>query len=82
MTVTLGLIGAGRLASALVAGWVAADPACASRIFATARYEGVAEALAVQYGIGVRATPAAIAAEVDLVILLGCKGYLAILFSF
>jgi len=30
-TGTLGLIGAGRLASALVQGWVAADPACAQR---------------------------------------------------
>ena len=70
MTATLGLIGAGRLASALVAGWVAADPACAPRILVTDRYEGVAEALAADYGIGVRATPAAIATEADLVILL------------
>ena len=70
MTATLGLIGAGRLASALVAGWVAADPTCAPQILATDRYEGVAEALAVHYGIGVRATPAAVAAEADLVILL------------
>ena len=70
MTATLGLIGAGRLASALVAGWVAADPSCAPRILATDRYEGVAEALATQHGIGVRATPAAVAAEADLVILL------------
>jgi pyrroline-5-carboxylate reductase len=67
---TLGLIGAGRLASALVAGWVAADPANAGRIIATDRVEGVAEAVAAQHGIGVRATPAAVAAEADLVILL------------
>jgi pyrroline-5-carboxylate reductase len=63
---TLGLIGAGRLASALVAGWVGADPACAARILATDRVEGVAEAL----GTGVRATPAEVAAEADLVLLL------------
>ncbi len=54
---TIGLIGAGRLAGALVAGWVAADADCAARIIATDRYEGVAEALASQHGIGVRATP-------------------------
>ena len=67
---TLGLIGAGRLASALVAGWIAADPANTGRIIATDRVDGVAEALAAQQGIGVRATPAAVAAEADLVILL------------
>lgn len=66
----LGLIGAGRLASALVAGWTAADPACAARIVATDRVEGVADALAERHGIGVRATPADVAAEADLVILL------------
>ncbi len=70
MTSTLGLIGAGRLAGALVAGWIAADPTCASRIVATDRVEGVAEALAGQYGIGVGVTPAAVAAEADLVLLL------------
>ena len=63
---TLGLIGAGRLAGALVAGWTGADPACAARIIATDRIEGVAEAL----GVGVRATPAEVAAEADLVLLL------------
>ncbi len=67
---TIGLIGAGRLAGALVAGWIAADADCAARIIATDRYEGVAEALASHHGIGVRATPAAVAAEADLVILL------------
>jgi pyrroline-5-carboxylate reductase len=69
-TGTLGLIGAGRLASALVQGWVAADPACAQRITATDRVEGVAEALAAQHGIAVAADPAATAAASDLVILL------------
>ena len=67
---TLGLIGAGRLAGALVAGWVGADPACAARIVATDRMEGVAEALAERHGIGARATIAEVAAEADLVLLL------------
>jgi len=70
MEPVLGLIGAGRLASALVAGWVRADPACASRIIATDRVEGVAEAVAAGFGIGVRASPAAVAAEADLVLIL------------
>jgi pyrroline-5-carboxylate reductase len=69
-TGTLGLIGAGRLASALVQGWVAADPACAGRIVATDRVDGVAEALAGRFGIGTAADPAAVAAGADLVILL------------
>jgi pyrroline-5-carboxylate reductase len=64
------LIGAGRLASALVAGRVGADAAKAVRIIATDRMEGIAEAVAAQHGIGVRATPADVAAEADLVILL------------
>ena len=66
----LGLIGAGRLASALVQGWTAADPSCAGRIVATDRVEGVAEALAAQYGIATAPDPAAVAAASDLVILL------------
>ena len=66
----LGLIGAGRLASALVAGWVAADLACAARILATDRVGGVAESVAAAYGIGIRATPAEVAAEADLVLIL------------
>jgi len=70
MTSTIGLIGAGRLASALVTGWVAADPANAGRIVATDRVEGVAESLAQHHGIGVRSTPAEVAGEADLVILL------------
>lgn len=69
-TGTLGLIGAGRLASALVQGWVAADPACAERITATDRVAGVAEALAERHGTRVAADPAAAAAAADLVILL------------
>ncbi|MFM8612573.1 MAG: pyrroline-5-carboxylate reductase [Actinomycetota bacterium] len=69
-TGTLGLIGAGRLASALVQGWVAADPACAERIVATDRVEGVAEALAAAHGIRTAADLAAVAASADLVILL------------
>lgn len=66
----VGLIGAGRLASALVQGWVAADPANAARIIATDRVDGVAEGVAATYGIGVRATPADVAREAELVILL------------
>jgi pyrroline-5-carboxylate reductase len=48
---TIGLLGAGNIASAMVSGWVLADPQMASRILVTDRGSGRASALAAQHGI-------------------------------
>jgi pyrroline-5-carboxylate reductase len=48
---TIGLIGAGNMASAMVSGWVKADPAMAGRILVTDRGSGRAAALAVSHGV-------------------------------
>ena len=47
----LGLLGAGNMASAMVRGWVRADPAMAERILVTDRGSGRAAALAERYGV-------------------------------
>ncbi len=48
---TLGLIGAGNMASAMVAGWVGADAGMAGRILVTDRGSGRARALAEHHGV-------------------------------
>jgi pyrroline-5-carboxylate reductase len=70
MASTLALIGSGRLAGALVAGWTREDPGVASRIVATDRVAEAAESLAAEQGVGTRATIGEAVAEADLAILL------------
>jgi pyrroline-5-carboxylate reductase len=48
---TLGLIGSGNIASAMVSGWVAADAGMAERLLVTDRGSGRAEALAERHGV-------------------------------
>jgi pyrroline-5-carboxylate reductase len=48
---TIGLIGAGNMATAMIEGWVRADPGRAARILATDRGSGRAGKLAEQHGI-------------------------------
>lgn len=48
---TIGLIGSGNMASAMVSGWVKADPEMAGRILVTDRGSGRADALASKYGV-------------------------------
>jgi pyrroline-5-carboxylate reductase len=48
---TLGLIGAGNMATAMVRGWVRADSAMAERILVTDRGSGRAQRLADEYGV-------------------------------
>ena len=48
---TIGLIGSGNMASAMVSGWVKADPEMAGRILVTDRGSGRADALAAEYGV-------------------------------
>ena len=50
---TIGLIGSGNMASAMVSGWVKADPEMAGRILVTDRGSGRADAL----GVEVRRSP-------------------------
>ena len=51
LTPTIGLIGAGNMASAMISGWVKADPAMAGRILVTDRGSGRAAALAASHGV-------------------------------
>jgi pyrroline-5-carboxylate reductase len=67
--VTLGLIGAGNMASAMVRGWVRADPSMADRILVTDRGSGRAEALARSHGVRHIAQNAEVAAAADVVVL-------------
>jgi pyrroline-5-carboxylate reductase len=67
--VTLGLIGAGNMASAMVRGWVRADPSMAGRILVTDRGSGRAEALATAHGVRHMAENAEVAAAADVVVL-------------
>ncbi len=48
---TLGLLGSGNMASAMVRGWVRADPAMAERLIVTDRGSGRAAALARDHGV-------------------------------
>ena len=50
-TTTLGLIGAGNMAGAMVEGWLRADPGLAERILVTDRGSGRAARLADRLGV-------------------------------
>jgi pyrroline-5-carboxylate reductase len=66
---TLGLLGAGNIASAMVSGWVLADAAMAGRILVTDRGSGRAAALAEQHGVRHVAANAELVADADIVVL-------------
>jgi pyrroline-5-carboxylate reductase len=65
----LGLLGAGNIASAMVTGWCAADPAMGERIVVTDRGSGRAAALAERYGLRHLAANADVVAAADIVVL-------------
>jgi pyrroline-5-carboxylate reductase len=66
---TLGLLGAGNMASAMVRGWVRADPDMAGRILVTDRGSGRAAALAEHHGVRHLEHNAEVASEADVVVL-------------
>jgi pyrroline-5-carboxylate reductase len=68
-TTTLGLLGAGNMASAMVRGWVRADASMAGRILVTDRGSGRAEALAERHGVRHLAKNEDVAREADVVVL-------------
>ncbi|MBC7644218.1 MAG: pyrroline-5-carboxylate reductase [Thermoleophilia bacterium] len=65
----IGLIGSGNMASAMVAGWAAADADLTSRIVVTDRGSGRAQALAERYGCKVAVGNRALVSQVDVVLL-------------
>jgi len=65
----LGLLGAGNIASAMVAGWCSADPAMGERIVVTDRGSGRAAALAERHGLRHVAANADVVAAADIVVL-------------
>jgi pyrroline-5-carboxylate reductase len=66
---TLGLIGAGNMATAMVRGWVRADPGMAARILVTDRGSGRAAALAEAHGVQIPASNAELVERSDVVVL-------------
>ncbi len=66
---TLGLLGSGNMASAMVRGWVRADPAMAERLIVTDRGSGRAAALARDHGVRHLADNADVVREADVVVL-------------
>lgn len=64
----IGLIGAGRLASAMCAGWVADDPGRSGAIGATDRYPEQSAALAAAYGVRAVERAADLAAASDVLL--------------
>jgi pyrroline-5-carboxylate reductase len=68
-TTTLGLIGAGNIASAMVSGWVAADAAMAERVLVTDRGSGRAQALAEAHGVRRVERNADLVEQADVVVL-------------
>jgi pyrroline-5-carboxylate reductase len=68
-SITLGLLGAGNMASAMVRGWVRADPAMADRILVTDRGSGRAAALAEHHGVRHLVENTDVAREADVVVL-------------
>lgn len=68
-TIRLGLIGAGNMASAMVAGWVRADPQMAERLVLTDRGSGRAAALAERVGCSVASDNRGLVGQVDVVVL-------------
>jgi pyrroline-5-carboxylate reductase len=65
----LGLIGAGNMASAMVDGWVRADPARASRILVSDRGSGRAARLAESRGVGVAASNRELVERSEIVVM-------------
>jgi pyrroline-5-carboxylate reductase len=65
----LGLLGAGNMASAMVAGWVKADPGMVERILVTDKGSGRAAALAQRHGLRHVATNAELVDAADIVVL-------------
>jgi pyrroline-5-carboxylate reductase len=65
----LGLIGAGNIASAMVAGWMKADPGMAERILVTDRGSGRAAALAGRHGLRHLRANAEVVSAADVVVL-------------
>jgi pyrroline-5-carboxylate reductase len=68
-TATLGLIGAGNMASAMVRGWVRADPGMSARILVTDRGSGRAARLAGEYGVRHVEDNAELVRAADIVVL-------------
>lgn len=68
-TLRIGLIGAGNMASAMIAGWAAADPALASRMIVTDRGSGRAQSVADRYGCTVAAGNRELVELADVVLL-------------
>jgi len=68
-TAVLGLLGAGNMSSAMVAGWVRADPEMAERILVTDRGSGRAAALAERHGLRHLQANAEVVAAADVVVL-------------
>jgi pyrroline-5-carboxylate reductase len=66
---TVGLLGAGNMASAMVSGWVRADEAMAARILVTDRGSGRAAALAARTGARHVEENADLVREADIVVL-------------
>jgi pyrroline-5-carboxylate reductase len=65
----LGLIGAGNMASAMVAGWVAADPGMSERLVVTDHGSGRAAALAERHGLRHAASNGEVVTAADIVVL-------------
>ena len=68
-TPVLGLLGAGNMASAMVAGWLKAEPVMAERILVTDKGSGRAAALAERHGLRHVATNAELVDAADIVVL-------------
>ncbi len=66
---TIGLLGAGNMAGAMVSGWALADPAMAARILVTDRGSGRAAKLAEEYGVGHVDSNADLVARADIVVI-------------
>jgi pyrroline-5-carboxylate reductase len=66
---TLGLLGSGNMASAMVRGWVRADPAMAGRLMVTDRGSGRAAGLARDHGVRHVADNADLVRESEVVVL-------------
>ena len=68
-TPTIGLLGAGNMAGAMVTGWVRADPAIGSRVLVTDRGSGRAQRLADRHGVRSVADHAELVADSDIVVI-------------
>jgi pyrroline-5-carboxylate reductase len=66
---TIGLLGAGNMASAMVSGWALADTAMAVRILVTDRGSGRAARLAEEYGVVHVESNADLVARADIVVI-------------